>query len=974
MPLTPVISEEPRGKLVPVDNPIDRMLNPANDPEQQLREKEAVAIRTGARRERENFVRQNVQQGIPMDVDAELPSGLRARVSFESNIDKQVDLISKRPEVLGARKSKDGRNVIVRVAGEDGKPKDVLLHPKTPTGTLGDVAGATAPILKTVPLAGAAIATGGMSLLPTAAIMGGAGALTEVASSGGSRLLAGQDIDPKELALAAGKEGVINAALPLAAGAVSGAVKATGNALRKGAGELERRLPLAAGRLGVDTTAAETTGSPLLAKVGKLTATEESERQARLGMAKDRAFGPSGPSGVLSEEDVAAKVQPIFSDAERAAEKVVRSEMTAAEKAAQVQIQAELDSGLIPTTRTTSEVGDFIRTKIAGKTPDSKASLLRKGDEELFSKVNDLATTEGLVVQPTAVQKLASELTSDDKKALLALTPGVQKIPTVSRALTEGEAAVPGAPTGLVDEFERLIMGAGTPAKDAPPLTLRNARELRAAAYELANTPGAPGQAGATKSQLMRLYRALDDDMNAAVKSGSKELQAANDAAETFHKTNVQPLQQSDVSKLFLETDAAGRLGGDEVVRRLFRGEGNLDALRAYRNVLGKDSPEWKLLVRQGMQTVMDDAAAGAARIDAGKFLSRIESLSKSELADEILGPIAKTLRANATLMKRAQGAKIPEDELIDAMGAAPGRIAGMLERAIAREETYNRTYNSTIQKQLRDGVLGPRTMGSVDDFVTRFVENASVTDVRQALTQIAAKSPQAAEDIRQRVLKNVLDAARAKPPMGKATTGEVEDMSVGKLLEYTEGLNRDKYKAILGEKGVQFLDDLATYAEATTKRIAGEQGRKVSPETVVKEGVSGAIGFKRNLVGALVDVGATVTGAKKAGAVLSRNPSVKRFIETGVLPSFDEVVGGSTLRPVLAAPQVLRAKEAVEGEKKDAPPPKKTASLDLPILTPAEAKTAPNGTRFVGSNGKIYEKNQRGKISVTNIADLQLA
>lgn len=894
--------KEKAGASFAPDQVSSAIANPQGDAEQRLREREAIAVRTGVRREKERIVRENVEAGVPLNPEEELPAVMRARLSFEGNIDKQVEQLAKRDDVLGARKTKDGRNVIVRISGENG-PRDVLLHPKGAL-TAGDFAGAAAPLLKAGTMAAVGAVTAPASLPLATLAAGGTAATAEAMSSGGSRLFAGQEIDPKELAGASAKEGVINAALPLAIGGGKAALGGIRRALTSGAGELERKLPAAASRLGIEPSLAETTGSPIVAKLGRLTPEEESSRQMALRIAKDRGVAAGKPMPLASESDIASEVQPVFAQAEQASAKGVSTAMTNAEKAAQAQIQTELDSGIIPTTRSTSEVGDFIRNKIAGKM-DSRTAELRANAEKLYGTANAIAEAEGITVAPNAVAKLRGELDEDTHRALLEFAPGIKKIPALERLLTEETTTN----TGVLDAAGKAISETAPP----PPLTIPQARELRAVVYEMAHGGGtAPGEGGVPKRYLTRLYKALDDDLDAAIKGGSDELRLSHSIADTYYKSKIQPLQQSDVAKLFLETDAAGRMGGDEIVERLFRGEGNLDALRAYRNVLGEKSPEWKLLVRQGLQTMIDDAGRGG-RSDAGRFLTRLNTL-KTELADEIIGPVAMNLRSNARLMARAQGVKIPEDELADALAAAPSKVGKLLEEAIQRETAHDLQYNSAIQKQLRDGTLTPRTIGSPDDFLTRFIEGrqTSAADIRQALTQIGAKSPEAVEQIRQRALQNVLDRARAKPALGRVTTGETEDLNHEILASSLEGDELKRLQAIIGDRGVQFLKDLATYSEATAKRLVNESGRRVAPETMAKEGISGFIGFKRNAVGALVDASAATTRALGGGAAV-RNPAVRTFIETGRLPQ----LGPLARAGIFATPDALDAKGEIEGEKR---------------------------------------------------------
>lgn len=854
--------------------------------EERLRQKEAVGTRTAYRQRREKFSSENAEKGVPLDIDAELPAMQRARVSLDSNIDKQADLLSKQPGILGVRKSKDGRNIIARVEGDDGKTKDVLLHPLTSAISLGDVAGAAGPIGKAAGAAGLALATSGASLPLTAGVMGGGAALMEAASSGGSRMAAGQSLDPGELAVSAGKEGAINAALPLA-GAGAKAVGRGALNLLGGKGATETATKAAAERLNLPLTGSMARDSQVLRDVERTGGTKafDTMQEGALAKTKERAIG-APPSGVLSEADIAGRAQPIFAEAERSSQKGVNLALTDAERAAQSEIQSALDRGIVPTNRTTSEVGDFIREKVAGRAPDSKTTMLRQGAQERYGEANRLAEAEGITVAPTRVAELGKELDSDTHKALLEFAPGIKKIPALNAMLT-----------------------------DAPPMTVAQARELRSVVYEMAHSGGPPGEGGVPKRYLTKLYKALDDDLNAAIKSGSPEVQTAHQAADDFYKANIQPLQQSDVAKLFLETDAAGRMGGDEIVRRLFRNEGNLDALRAYRQVLGENSPEWKLLVRQGMETVLEDAGKRTSRIDAGILLKRLDSLGKTELADEIIGPAAKSLRGNAQLMARAQGVKLSEEEVADALLSTPGQAARLLQQAIDRETAHDLAYNSTVQKQLRDGVLTARTAGNPDDFVQRFVfgKTSSEADVRQAISQIAAKDPAAAEALRQRTLTTILnDAKAAITEPGKLST---EAMDVDKLLAFARGEQGSKARVILGKDGAQFLDDLANYAAANEKRqrvLFG--GSKSSPEDVAGRGAAAALGHNISLARLAVDAAASIPRFA-LGKAADKSDAVRRYLVSGELPALG--IKGQVARGLaLAAPEAINARNEVLSEK----------------------------------------------------------
>jgi len=82
-----------------------------------------------------------------------------------------------------------------------------------------------------------------------------------------------------------------------------------------------------------------------------------------------------------------------------------------------------------------------------------------------------------------------------------------------------------------------------------------------------------------------------------------------------------------------------------------------------------------------------------------------------------------------------------------------------------------------------------------------------------------------------------------------------------------------------------------------------------------------------------------------------------------GTQEAAQEISEEAAPAPVPAAPEV-----PVETPAPPPPAPKKSAMADpideedLPTLNPRQAKKAPVGTRFVGTNGLAYEKLSNGK------------
>ncbi len=863
------------GRFVPSEPRIPTRLQ-SEIPEEEVRRKNRISDQ----REREKIVQENLRPGVTLNPDESLPASTRARVSFETNLDKQVELLTKQPGVLNVRKAKDGTNIIATVKGEDGKERDVLLNPKNSGITGGDVAGAAFPLAKAATVGMVAAGTGGLSLLPTAGAMFLAGAGSEAIGTGLSRQQAGQDIDPKELALSSVKEGAINAALPLAAAGGKAAIEGGAKLFSRGAGALEREVVPAAARQGVPLPASMATGSRALARAEKTAVLSDlaAQEQGALKAAKDRAVGLSGPAGAPTEASVAGQVQPIFSEAEQAAKAATEGGFSQAQRAAQLRIQTQLDSGITPSNLTQSEAGNFIRAKVEAAR-DAFQTASKKNYGELYTKANE----EGLTIPTDTLTKLTQEIQlKDPHGAIEQIVPEVKRIFGLESSLNKE------VPSGVLDEAGKMIMS------PPPPVTLPQAIELRA----VINDKIARGEAvGDIPGKYLKdLAGALTEAIDQGVKGGSKELQAAFDKARGAYAKDIGKFTSSDVGKLFVNPESGAALGDNEVIPRLFSGQGNLDALQKFKAVL--DPKDYQLLLRNGVQSFVDQAKRGGNLIDAETFLNKIGAMS-DDMRTEVFGSLAKPLTDSAKMLARAQGTKnIPEEELMDILRQSPGQASQLLAGAIQREASYNQIYNSSIQKQLRDGVLGPRTMGNPDDFVNRFLTSASSADVRQAMTQIGAKSPKAAEALRARTMQNVLDTAGAKTPVYQAT----QNLDAAKLAEFTSA-NREKYQAVLGKDGMQFLDDMETIAKAQAKRTVNAGGETTSARAGVKEIAGAGRNLIRDVAGVAFDVATYLPRAALGNA--QRIDRVRQFFSTGKIPEFK--------LPPLARGAILAAPETVE-------------------------------------------------------------
>lgn len=906
----PAEDKAPRIALDPVTG------QEPNAAEYGLRQKEAIAVRNRVRQEKENFVTGNAQPGVPLDTESGLPASVRLRLSPEGDIDKATELLSKQEGIISARKSANGDNVIARINDENGKPKDVLLHPMNKRIDLGAVAGEAVPLTKMGVAGGLALATEGLSLPLTATVMGLGTGGYHALSEGGSRLAAGQELAPGQIAKEAAVEGGINAALPLAGAGIKKVASGVQKLFTGGAGQLEAAVPAAAERLGVPTFPSEVTGSKVLARsenaagLKDLNATQAGAMKA----AEDRQLGLSGRGGVPSEEQVATQVQPLAAKNAATAEAGVTGAKDYAAKAAQDQIQATLDSGLVPSNLDQSKAGSFLRGKLENFAQGVKAEA-----EKNYPAFYQKAAEKGVTLDAKPVSDLVAQIAKEDPSgAAELLSPSIKQVKAVEGRLNP--LAGEGADTGMVDQFGRAIKSA---PEAPPPLGFQEAINLRAIVRKKL-AAGFDALGDPVKRYYSKLNNALTETIDNGIQSDkSGELQKLYDKARASYSEGAQALEQGKLPKLFADAGDAGHVADDQIVPKLFTGQGNLEGLKAWKSVL--DPKEYSLLLRQGVKHLMDSSPGTGGFIDAGKFLGKLDSLAP-EVRTELLGPLAKDVTGNAKLLAAARGAKIDPADLADALQSAPGAAPRLLQEAFAREKAFDVQYNNSIQQALRGGKLGPSTLGNVDRFTSDWLDKAGAADVRQAMGQIAQASPEAAEAVRSRALQNILDSSRAPAEVGQITTGGNPMLDAAKLVKYTTGAEREKYQAVLGKQGIQFLDDLATVSEAQAKRIAQGEGKPLSAEALAERG--SAIGEGNGLSLARTAGRALLYLPEATLGNAERNAAVSNYLKTGQLPSLFS-------KPAKAA--ILAAPEAIEQTRqisKDRPGtnPGRVLSGEVPV------------------------------------------
>lgn len=370
--------------------------------------------------------------GVPFDPTALIPSmALRARVSAEPDPNKQYDLLKNDPDVEQVRPAVNGRDVIVTMRNDAGKPQDYVLHPP---GTV-DIAGHATDIGKAALVGGTALATGGASLPVQAAALGTAGALTEAAPPLLSRFAAGQNLDAGSLVKPALVSGALNAAIP-----AGGALAQYGSKLMRGVpGALESRLGTAAAQTNFPLSTGLATGSPVLQRAENSLgaggdAAFQNEQNA-LATLKARQTGFVPPP---SQAALAARARPDLQAAAASAEK----------NAGNLAQSAQTALNPAPVTAATDSAVGKAAQDLVQQRHENVGTALQNSLQPVFSAADEAGANVGTA----NLEKLQDQLTNEHGENKEAISRIFGQIDNVVQGLKQPSKSTLAAAGGNVGE------------------------------------------------------------------------------------------------------------------------------------------------------------------------------------------------------------------------------------------------------------------------------------------------------------------------------------------------------------------------------------------------------------------------------------------------------------------------------------------------------------------------------------------
>lgn len=453
------------------------------------------------------------------------------------------------------------------------------------------------------------------------------------------------------------------------------------------------------------------------------------------------------------------------------------------------------------------ETGKAIREGVIARRDAAKAEA-----DKLYGIVRSLPGGTGKVFEGEGLQ--------DSFKSILKNLPSVEETTEVPTgilgprgeplmATTTGKKLLKEfVPPNIVSRLREIT------SLESPKFSLSDLQQMRREVYDdIEKGSGVPGLGTHYLNDIGKaLTRAIDDGIN-GLPTG--DLKTALQNANSFYKEKVIPFNRIGLTELFRNPDEAGGLSNTEVLTRVFGGGKATQNYNLMKEVLGPASPEFTRLKRAVADNILDRSRyPGEELIDPQSFLSNIYNFKREfgEMADDIFGKKLTDLFTQAKVAGIGNIADKVNARDFAKLITDPSPTATKLRALIQAEKERDTLYKNEILRLVAKGELPDKGINPVD-FVNRFVELGTPTQIKQAMDLLADK-PDLVNDIKAKVVEKVFrDAARPATPgdIGKLLSGDpTRIVSATSVFKQIEDPNvRDKIVNIIGK---DTYEDLRNY------------------------------------------------------------------------------------------------------------------------------------------------------------------
>lgn len=424
-----------------------------------------------------------------------------------------------------------------------------------------------------------------------------------------------------------------------------------------------------------------------------------------------------------------------------------------------------------------------------------------------FERVRSLPGGSGDVLDGTPVADAARAI----RKELTAVkTSGGKELLTT------------GVPEGLLrslDDMEKLRGG---------KVSLQTLTNMKNSAYD-----AIAAFRTATGDRKDRWFKKVADGYEQGIEkgvasTGDPRLKEALSAAKETYKKELLPFERPGLKELAKDEFTGGRIAPEQIVGKFFEGPKAVENYRMLKEVLGSDSPAFRVMKRAWADTKL--AAAGdkiTGSIQPGELRNAIDGLAP-ELREELFGKNADAIVDALKLQTGIKNLKTLDEDAVRTLLSIKDPTRKDFESLLLMQRHVNQSYVNSLVGDVADG-LPIASKIKPTEFVKRLLNtNTPTKDVEKVIGAIAKESPETRRAIANHTMYQLLDAAsiREADTAGKLISGEPLNLSPMKLadaLGRPGTAQRNRYELLLGRD---------TLAISPPKRVVDNLGRESFADT----------------------------------------------------------------------------------------------------------------------------------------------
>lgn len=539
------------------------------------------------------------------------------------------------------------------------------------------------------------------------------------------------------------------------------------------------------------------------------------QRQARI--AQDKAVESLQSAVIESFGDVPAHALPSKDVIGNRAVAALRSIARGAEAgtvqartSAMTEAMQDLSSAI---NSSTSLASIQILTREAGQVAQTFIGIKKEAFDEIASQlkqaVDEASGTEAFIPSEIArrnLKPIVEKLTRPESGKLFEAIP-----PKVKAFISDIEALPRKRNLSELPDFPEDI-GVGPASFTLPSkglITLNELRNIRTMVNEAIGDPIlGTAETGVLKQISKSLTQTLDEGITHAPNA---DAQAALKKFNAFYRENIEGFQVKGITEI-LADPTQRKLGPIEIFDQAARSPDQYFRLKEVltKPLILEGTPvgpvqageaTWATFKQAMWQELTDQSrkTGNRALLDPKSLLNKLSGM-KPEVVSDLLGFQADVALRSLKRLEVLDNPKLPAEEALEILrqggDTAPARIQALADR----ERELDQLYSNQVIKKFVKGEIGAESIKPAD-FIDRFADSGSISDVRDALNRLELQAPGTVNLIRQKKVQSLFETAQANP-----LADEVAAKKLAKEIRSPEV--QERLQAILGAPGTQRLND----------------------------------------------------------------------------------------------------------------------------------------------------------------------